>query len=109
MRASACWWLTVTAVDAGVDPFDTEAVESATMTRTQGDRVLASPRRPEGEMRSRSGGGCARGRRRLLFAASLGLGLLGPVWGAGAGCPELTRAIVIRHAETHWNALGLLQ
>lgn len=35
--------------------------------------------------------------------------LLGPVWGAGASCPEPTRAVLIRHAETDWNTLGLLQ
>ncbi|HAM59239.1 MAG: hypothetical protein A2X51_12260 [Candidatus Rokubacteria bacterium GWC2_70_24] len=60
-------------------------------------------------MRSRSVGGRARGRLSLILAASLGLVLLGPVWGAGASCPQPTRAILIRHAETQWNALGLLQ
>ena len=96
-------------MDTDVDPFDTEAVEWATMTCTPWDRVVASPRRPEGEMRSRLVGGRAMGRLRLFLAASLGLVLLGPVWGAGASCPQPTRAILIRHAETHWNALGLLQ
>lgn len=46
---------------------------------------------------------------RLFLAACVGLVLLGPVLGAAASCQQPTKVILIRHAETQWNVLGILQ
>jgi len=45
----------------------------------------------------------------LILAVLPGLLLLGPIRGVWAACPQPTRAILIRHAETDWNVRGLLQ
>jgi len=46
---------------------------------------------------------------RCFLATSMGLVLLGSAWEAQASCTQPTKAVLIRHAETQWNILRILQ